>query len=236
MRKILSLIIVILSFTSINAQQEIGISGGYGSYLMSSLRFMQNEISQNSDLNLTKTTSFPPYFNYSFRYGSKVDEKSYFGAIFGLMSTGARSSLSDYSGFVYSDINLVGLRAGSYFKQKFFGTNFINKSMDFSYMIDISGIYTVGTFVDSLRIYDTPVKEGNKLKLNSIGLYTEPLLVIDFNLTSFLSLELMAGGALNVNLPFFYQKLSNKLEYNGRSIRPNWSGFRIGAGLIFRLE
>ena len=236
MKRLLSFYIVFLFCLTASAQQEITFSTGYGSYLMNDLRYMQNNISQYGDLHLIKTTSFPAYFNYSLRYGYGINKKTYFGVVAGLMSTGARSSVSDYSGYAFSDINCTAYRFGTYIKQKVLGTKFLNKPLDFSCMIDFCGIRTNGSFTDSVRIYDTTIKEGTNLKLTSMGIYTEPLIAIDYGLTSFLSLEIKAGGALNLNLPFYYQRISNNLVYNDRKISPDWSGFRVGAGLVFRLK
>lgn len=233
-RIIIALFWIICLSYPLSAQMEIALSSGYGSYAMSSLKFFQSEAGKQGSIQLYETTTFPPFWNYNLRIGFKVTEKIYAGNIFGFMSTGARSSVADYSGFFFSDINMLGIKEGLFLKYQLYETKVANKPLAVSLMTDISILYTTAQFTDSLKIYDTSITESFRTRFNSIGLYTEPLLILNYEIIPHLNLEIGAGGALNHNLPLYYQNFSNSMKYKNRKIRPNWSGFRLQAGIAYR--
>jgi len=219
--------------------EEIVLNAGYGTYLMSDLKDVQKFVISNNDIALQVTSSFPEYYNYSFRYGKRL-KNCYEGFTAGLMSTGARSSLADYSGFIYSDINCQAIYIGYYYQKEFFSTFFLNRRLECGYNLNLSIIGSNIDMTDRLNLYDNTtenndVVQTNKYTFNAIGIYTEPLLYTRYMFFSRLGIELNAGGGLSLSSPLYYKAYYNSIKINNQNRYVNWSGLRVSVGLICKL-
>jgi len=212
---------------------ELSIGSGFGSYLMPNLKDLQNTIIRNSEIPLLKTTSFPSYFNYSLKFGYKKDN-GYEGFTGGFMSTGARSSLSDYSGYYVTDINCVAIHFGYYFRKVFANYQLLNRPVEMGYMYNISSIYSFVTLTDNLQLYGYGDVTNENYTFNSIGIYTEPMLYADYMFTKYIGLELCAGAGLSISSPLYYESIKNDVVIYDKNRFANWSGYRLSIGLISR--
>ena len=222
-----------------NAGDELGVSIGYGSYLMSDLKDVQKLILNANDMPLEITTSFPGYFNYSIRYGRRL-KNHYEGFTAGFMSTGARSSLADYSGYILSDINCQAIYVGYYIQKDFYNTLFLNRHLEFGYNLNLSFIGSNVNMIDKLNLYDNSSENNdfiqtNKYSFNTIGIYSEPLLYARYMIEEKIGVEINAGGAFSLSSPLYYRQLQNSITINNRSRYVNWTGLRVSIGLVYRL-
>lgn len=243
MKKAIALFLILLplslfgqssSLRSIDDDFEYSMNVGYGSYLMLSLRDLQNSIIENEVLPLFKTSSFPPYLNYSFKFG-RNREKSSSGIVGGLMSTGSRSSISDFSGYYASDINAVAYHVGIY--NRYYGTSFklLNQHLVSGFSFNMSIIYSNITTSDNLRLYNYEGEDVDHLesfRFNSFGLYTEPSFFVQHMFSRHVGVELNVGGAVCFSMPLYYESLANDLMLNGKHRFANWSGLRVSIGVI----
>lgn len=211
---------------------EYAFTTGYGSYLMSDLIAVQKVLSGQIPLNVQLTTQFPPYVNYSFRYGERNGDGGFAGIKAGFMSTGARSSIADYSGYYYSDINCQAIHTGYYQRKRIKKYHFMKIPFETGYQWDISMIYSIVTLKENLKIYGLDDEINGSNTLNSLGFYTEPELYLKGMFTKWLGLEVNAGGAISVSNGLYYQKMSNEVTIDGKKRYANWSGFRISAGVV----
>ena len=214
---------------------ELTVETGFGSYYMSSLKDLQNTIisESNSSLPLLKTTSFPSYFNYSIKYGSQND-KGYAGFTCGLMSTGARSSVSDYSGYYLADINCMALHVGYYSRTAIATVPLLKRPLEIGFIVNGSVLYSFVTLRDNLQLYGSDALSDNSNTLNSIGVYTEPMLYVSYMFSRHIGIEFNAGGALSISSPLYYEKPKNEVEIYNKKRFANWSGYRVSIGLITR--
>ncbi len=244
MRKIIVSIIAVLpillvaqtkdySYSTQNSfDYEISIGSGFGSYWMPSLSDLQNTIIAKSDIPLFKTTSFPAYFNYSFKFGKKRDV-GYSGMMGGVMSTGARSSVADYSGYYFSDINCSAAHFGYYSRQFFGKSKLLKFPVEIGYLLNCSALFSSVTCNENLQLYginEAIVDESNTFV--SLGVYTEPMIFATCMFTKNIGIELSGGAALSVSRPLFYGDIRNSVSMYDKSRFANWSGYRLGISLI----
>jgi len=214
---------------------ELSVTSGIGSYYMPDMKDLQNTIIRNStgDIPLFKTTSFPSYFNYSIKYG-RFKNSRYEGLTCGMMSTGARSSISDYSGFYYSDINCLAFHIGYYSRSSFANYQCLKRPLEIGYLVNCSFLYSFVTLKDNLQLYGLDPLATSSTTLNSIGIYTEPMLYAAYWFGKHIGVELTAGGALSISSPLYFEKIKNEVVIFDKKRFANWSGYRISIGLITR--
>ena len=214
---------------------ELSVTSGIGSYYMPDMKDLQNTIIRNStgDIPLFKTTSFPSYFNYSIKYGL-YNNSGYKGLTCGMMSTGARSSISDYSGFYYSDINCMAFHIGYYIRSSFANYHWLKRPLEIGYIVNCSFLYSYVTLKDNLQLYGLDPLINGSTTLNSIGVYTEPMLYAAYWFSKYTGVELNAGGALSISSPLYFEKIKNEVVIFDKKRFANWSGYRISIGLITR--
>ena len=234
MRKIIFCIIMIFP-ALLFAQSELSIESGFGSYLMPNLKDLQNTIisHSNSGIPLIKTTSFPPYFNYSVKFGSFINN-GYAGYTGGLMSTGSRSSFADYSGYYVTDINCMALHIGYYSRTLFANYHLLKRPVEIGYIINCSVLYSFVTLKDNLQLYGYDALVNDNYTFNSIGVYTEPMLYVAYMFSKHIGVELNAGGAISISSPLYYQNIKNAVVIYDKKRFANWSGYRLSIGLISR--
>jgi hypothetical protein len=215
---------------------ELSFESGFGSYLMSDLKDLQDAIinQSNNDIPLLKTTSFPPYFNYSIKFGSFKNKNTYAGFTGGLMSTGARSSLSDYSGYYITDINCMASYLGYYRRTAFENYLILKRPLEIGYILNLSVLYSFVTLKDHLQLYGSEALVDDNNTLNSIGVYTEPLFYANYMFSKHLGIELNAGGAISISSALYYKNMKNNVVIYDKNRYANWSGFRLNIGLITR--
>lgn len=212
---------------------EITLNSGYGSYLMLSLRDMQNSFLEESGLPLVKTSAFPPYVNYSIKIG-RNGAKSSAGIVGGILSTGARSSLADYSGYFSSDINCVAKYVGIYKRNYVKSFTVLNRHLETGYSMNMAFLYSDITMSDHLRLYSTEVDydEMGSVVFHSFGLYAEPTFFVQHMISRHLGLELNVGGACSLCTPLYYEKFTLDMNFYNQRRYVDWIGLRVSIGVI----
>lgn len=212
---------------------ELSIQSGVGSYLMSNLKDLQSSIIANSEIPLLTTTSFPSYFNYSIKFGI-FNNNSFIGYTAGLMSTGARSSISDYSGFYASDINCMAIHVGLYSRKAFGSVQLLKRPLEIGYLLNGSVIFSFVTLKDNLQLYGYDEFVNDSYTFQSIGVYTEPMLYAAYMFNKHVGVELNAGGAVSLSSPLYYENIRNQVTIYDKKRFANWNGYRLSIGLIYR--
>lgn len=217
---------------------EIVINMGYGSYVMSDLKNLQQYMMTESDLTLMNTVSFPNYFNYSIKYGNRRGT-NVSGVTAGFMSTAARSSIGDYSGYYLIDINCQALYVGYYFRHAFMKRILFGNTLEVGYLVNFSGLYSNVSISNQLHLFSSDENDFNQsdsYKFNSYGVYVEPLLYMRYMFGKNIGLELSAGAAGGIGIPLYYGKIDNAIKINDKYRYANWTGFRGSLGLVISLK
>jgi len=213
-------------FSVFSQDFSIGIRGGLGDYSMDLLGQFQQYRTNQSQLPLKITENYPitPFYRAEVAYnGIPFIEKV--AVFYGFYSTGARSTVSDYSGRVDLDAVINGNQMGLTIQKEFLreGLMSLGGYVDGSYLL--SKLKTK----DFLEItYPEKITEKEDYSLVASGFAVEPGLELNYRL------DLVV---FQVNLGYlvdFSKELHLKdnpdmmLGVNNQPVTPQWSGLRLG--------
>lgn len=221
-------LIFCFSLIAITSVAQITITGraGYGTYAMSSVSAFQSNRLKESGLPAKLVENFPGFINYKIYLGKQSKEnltKFYIG----YLTSGARTSLTDYSGQLFLDIIANGIQAGI---QRSFTDKY--GSFKLKYYFDMGTTTTFLSMKDYIRL-GTETYSDTYLFM-SHGLDFEPGVATGFQISRF-NVEVYVGYMLDYSLSF-YKKGSPrvKLGTSERDIaRAEWRGLRTGILLTF---
>jgi hypothetical protein len=229
-------ILVLLVFMGrTNAQLvSIGYSYGYGSYRMNSLKNLQEYRTLATSMPLKIVKNFPvaPYYYTELTIAPKND-KSVFGLFYEFLSTGGRSTLSDYSGRIDLDALVNDYQAGVAYYWVLKGTGrwyfggYVNAAYHASRL----------TLRDNLDlIFPDNYSYEKDYHYRSHGIMAEPGI---YGSCSFgpLQLKVKVGYSVSTAQQFYLLKSkSTKLSSGNESVKPEWQGFRIGLLLSLTIK
>lgn len=203
---------------------------GIGTYSMAGMSDFQANIISRIGIDARVNSDFPPYWLYGLAVMQKFDNARV-GFNYGKMSTGARSSLSDYSGQFYSDILCEGYKLGFIFEKDInYRVRFAEK-LQTGYRIELGGLYSnIKNKVYAL-LYDVPnglIDEW--LTIETGTYYIEPSLYVSYPFTSKTSVRMSAGVMLDI--PIEFEMLINN---DWTDERISWTGFRLNFSVIHQL-
>jgi hypothetical protein len=225
-RSILSILILLISVTVFSQRFSIGVRGGLGMYSMDLLDQFQQYRTNEVQLPLKITESYPitPFYRgelalIDMKYIDKI------AVFYGFYSTGARSAVSDYSGYAHLDAVINGNQMGLTIQKNLYqkGLWSVAGSVDASYLF--SKLKTT----DVIEIYDLEnMTEKQEYSLVANGFAVEPGLVASYRLKPLI---------FQVNLGYlidFSKKLhlagdkDMVLGVNNEPVKPQWTGLRLG--------
>lgn len=225
---------------TINSQDytkyELSYYTGIGTYTMTDMKMLQTK-NVPPILPMVINSNFPPYLTFAIKFGQHIDNKHVLGISAELMSTGAKSSLSDYSGIIFSQIKCVGFSFGGYYKSIISSTQFKKKNIDWGYQIEAGALASAVRLTDQFTLYNTDYNQSDNYSLTSYGGYLTPSLFSRFNLNHKFDIEVDCGYMLNLNSTLQLSDDENaKLTINGKDYKTNWSGFRAKLGFIWNFN
>ena len=224
---------IILSVTlPVNAQYlSIGLRAGLGMYSMKDLESFQEYRSKESGLPLQTTESYPITPNYHLEIAKNVTGSiNKYGLFYTFNSTGARSTISDYSGRLDLDAVIIGNQAGIIID------HILKKGtlLDYGIYAEAAYLRTILKTTDYIHfIFPGEYEKAESYKFKSNGISSEFGLLLQNNL-----------GHIRIRMNFGYQfSFSSKLylsddkrywlALNNYSLKPKWDGFRLGLQLDF---
>lgn len=201
---------------------------GYGSYSMYGMRRLQNDLIALSGLNATPNSDFPPFWLYGISISQKYDA-SRFGFDFESMSTGARSSIADYSGQYISDFRCSGVKLGVFIEKDLsLKINGI-KDLSFGYRFEAGGLGS-NVFQQS-QIAINNLEEGTStanFKLISVAPFFEPSIFAKWQIENKTFIQFSTGFMLDIPPSF-------QISYTLPEYQIGWAGYRLKLGLIKQL-
>lgn len=225
--KIISTFIIMVFVASLQAQQiSFGLRYGFGQYSMTEFDRLQDLRKKASDFPLKTTESFPITPNYRLEFAVNnlgiIDKIALYSAFY---STGARSTLSDYSGRVDLDAVISSYQAGLSLQKCFWKNN------HFSTGAYIEGGWIQSKFktLDFLELYPPAYyKYSSEHSFNSQGKTIEPGLALQYTLNPFV-FQLNLGYFIDLSEKYFLKDDKKQwLAIENKDIRKQWTGFRTG--------
>lgn len=231
------LFLINLFFVSLSAFSQhfsFGVRGGLGTYSMDLLKDFQQWRTDQTQLPLKITNNYPitPFY----RAEVAVNDLKYVSKLaffYSYLSTGARSTVSDYSGRIDLDAVINGNQIGLTVQKDLYTRQ--NRSA--GVYGDVSMLFSTLKTTDNLEItYPGEVSEKQNYAFQSAGFAFEPGAFVSYQLKPF-----MFQANLGV-LVDFSKKLhltENKdmvLGVNNEPVTPQWLGLRLGLQVSYLLS
>jgi hypothetical protein len=223
-----------LSSTIFSQSGTVGLRYGFGTYSMNSLGALQESLASASGLPLESTESYPSAPNYRIEIAYNPDKFiSKLGIFYVFNSTGARSTVSDYSGKAYLDAiingNQFGLTSEHIFKRF--------RKMELSAYLEGSFISSKLNIEDKIEIYDGNYTSSDNYLFVSRGIAAEAGLSLQYYILKFLRLKFNLGYLADISGPLYLKDNKNdKLTNEGEEVKPQWSGLRTGFQIDFIIK
>ena len=203
---------------------------GHGSYSMRNMSYMQRDLINDIGIDARINSDFPPYWLYGVSIARKYDDIR-FGMNLENMSTGARSSLSDYSGQFYSDIVCKALKLGVFLEKDKWPLFRSKDKIMGGYRIEGGGLYNDIYIHQYAVLYDLLNGTVNQeIQLMSSTFYVEPALYASFGLGKQTYVQLSLGYMLNIPLEINIYTETARKDYN-----VDWAGYRLRLAIVHQL-
>lgn len=223
--------LVMIALSSFPQRLSVGVGVGYGSYSMGTLKEFQSWRLQQSSLPLKTTENYPiaPF------YRAEVALRDFWffdklGLFYAFSSTGARSTMSDYSGRVNLDALINSNQLGLTLQKDFFHVGPLSM-----------GVYVDGSWlISSLQANDylkleepANTSEKETYDFRAKGYSVEPGIAMKYGIKP-LVFQLTLGYLLDFSGKLYTKGNKNQwLQINQTVIEPEWSGLRLGLQCAF---
>ena len=224
------ILILTFSYQLISGQQAfIGFGSKLGTYSMKDLDRFQKYRLESTMLPLETTESYPATLGYHFETGQYLDAFiSKWGIFYNFNSTGARSTISDYSGRFDLDAVIsshqLGLSSEHRFKQK--------NSWAIGMYCEAGAIYSELRTLDFFNLVGA-VSKTYKIEYDLIafGGFAEAGISLNYKF-KFLSAAFKFGYLNDISAVFHEKGFKERMLFlNGKKVKPGWDGLRAGLEL-----
>jgi len=230
-RTSLCILIVLIAGSAFSQQFSFGVRAGLGSYSMDQLNDFQKQRTQQTQLPLKITESYPitPFYRAEVALNDLkyVDKIALF---YGFYSTGARSTLSDYSGRADLDAILNANQFGVTIQKTFLRKGPLSYAIYGDFLFMVSKLKTK----DLIEIvYPEKITEQQEYQFIANGYGIEPGMMISYNLDP-LVFQVNLGFEVD-NSKNFHLKGDNEtmLGFNNNAVAPQWLGARLGVQVTY---
>lgn len=231
MKNLCVIVIFVLLIPCTANGQEHFIAGDilYGTFNMRSLKNLQQEFLDHSDLPYVVISEFPSYIGFSFLLGYPISKRCAIGPRFQFISTGGRLDYGDYSGHIRQDQLLKGLSLGVYFQYL----------LEQSEVWPVYFTFTAGCMYTDLKFISEAVvgtsSVTDKVNFYSINYTFNPSVLVKRKLNNHFM------GGISVGYEF---QMHNKLKPDGNNkaylqdnkgnlVKAAWDGLRLSAGITY---
>ena len=226
--KIKVILFVLLIPMMARTQPRVYLSGVAGTYLMSDMRAFQKELHKSAGfLPMKIVSSFPSSLQaeaglvYSLYEGEKT-----IGGYVNYAYTRGRMYYADYSGSATNDLDLMRIGLGARVARRITEQLSTYAKLGLSVtMLDINFETVLG---------DNAVEEGNE-SFYAYGATFEPGLQWEYPYKRF-AFYINGGFEINLNGKTMYDAESYLIDSNNDPVKVDWTGVRLGVGLMFRLK
>jgi hypothetical protein len=218
-------------FYSFSQRLSVGASAGYGSYAMGNLKDFQAWRLQESTLPLKTTENYPitPFYRAEIAVNDLwVFDK--LGVFYAFSSTGARSTVSDYSGRVDLDALINGNQFGLSIRKDFYHAG----PLALGICLDGSRLLSSLEATDYLMLVGPPeTVQKESYDFRATGYSAEPGLALTYKLHPVV-FQLSMGYLMDFSGKLYVKDNKKQwLEPDGKVAKPDWSGLRAGVQVSF---
>jgi len=215
-----------ISFLDGNAQKTtVFFSSGFGSYQMSDLKELHQNISSQVPIKLKVIDNFPS--NWNFEGGVSLplfQGKHNTGFFLNYQSTGSRSGIMDYSGYYKIDMLLNSIGLGAFYGIK------LEEFRWFEALLKAKINYQTTSFeiINDAKINNFISTEKIEMQGNGLEFGAEFQAEKNFG---WVSIFTSAGYSFNVSDAIHLKEDKDyELLLNGNTVRADWSGWRLKLG------
>ncbi len=229
------LLLLLCGLYPLQAQQAyFGFRQGYGWYSMKSLDRLQELRRIDTELPLRTTESFPGALNYHVETGQFLPAfVSKWSICYGYASTGARSTMSDYSGRYDVDAIINGHQLGITLEHCL---NTIH-GMQYGAYVESGAAYTRLKTHDFFNlVYPGHITYQISYDFAALGGYTEAGMFLQYGYR-FMQIRLNFGYLVDYMGALHLRENKDAILYLDNSkLRPQWDGLRVGlqVNILFR--
>lgn len=226
LNKIFLALLLVLGSTLLYGQKlEFRPGIGLGTYTMSDFRTLLEQSAAGSSVGLENLEEFPPYYSFHFEVIHYVSAKIGIGITSGVYSTGARNSISDYSGFYNEDIVTKALNLG------LIGVFKDSLKDDLFYGIELcSGMKLSDLMMESkIKLNDPDYADETKMDFTGKGWWVEPRVRFGRNLYKSFTWSIYGGYEFHIKNKMTSKENSQSQMYG----KIDWSGFRFGVCISY---
>lgn len=222
---LLTLSIVLFSILLFGQKIEFRPAIGLGTYSMSDLRSILKQSGEGSTTGLETIEEFPPYYSFHLDGIYYVSSKIGIGITSGIYSTGARNSISDYSGSYYEDIVVKALNLG------LIGAFKDSLADDLFYGLELCGGIKLSDLImeSKIKLIDIDFEDVSKMNFSGNGWWVEPRVRFGRNLFKSFTWSIYGGYEFHFKNKMRLKENSQN-QMNGKI---DWSGFRFGVCISF---
>jgi hypothetical protein len=215
---------------SVNAQGiHIEFQSGFATFDMSALKKINNSLVKYIPLETRIVSSFPPYWYFQPSVILKSD-KIGMGIFYNFQSTGSRISSADYSGEYRLDMKIHAHSPGIY----------VDCYLIPVYKFKLLAYSQIGFLYSNLRIDESIIIKDTTLmnysyQFDCTNYLFEPGVKFDYKANS-LGCEINFGYLFQFGDESFTTNTEESENPNvtlDRSIKPDWSGFRLGVSVYY---
>lgn len=213
---------------------KFGFETGIESYQMTDLKTYMNNTIQDNILQPKVVTNFPTYLYFQ-PFVTFCHENHNWGFNVGLMSTGARASIRDYSGEYRYDNKAVGF-APAFFEEFLF---YKKEKLSLYLHADVGLLYS-NVQVSEYFMVNTQVYTNESIKLMSFGFFARPVVKAIYPINDKLNIEANIGYHFDIYSGPLIQETDPvtyfKYAFFQSGIKTQWNGIRIGLGCTYSFK
>lgn len=207
---------------------KFGLQSGIGSYGMSDLKTLNEQVFPGIPFNTKLVSNFPSYIYY--RPSVLMYHDGYaLGLVNTFQSTGSRISGKDYSGEYRFDMTISSNCPGIYFERPITSAH----NLQFTYYIILGCSFTKLKINEYYKVLDEQLNNED-IKFKSLNFYVEPGFNLQYPVKTF-SVGINGGYYVPFGNEALYTDNNKKHSlYNSKTnqpITPGWNGFRMGISL-----
>lgn len=225
------LIIIWVCFISITVEAQVNLTlkTGYGTYYMGGVKEFQKAVLSQYGLPGKIVTKFPGYINYRLYLGLPSVTDTY-KIYFGYLTTGGRISLSDYSGKWNFDMMENGFQTGAQWSKPIKTTD----KFVVSGYVDFGVICSMLNMKEYMRVYD---QSGENSQLYfAYGLNVQAGYEVVYKMPHF-DIGCYLGAEVDASTNFY---MNGNSDYplgirENDLIRPSWTGIRTGIQISYSI-
>jgi hypothetical protein len=235
MRKTTALVSLLFLYVfSFSQQLTLEFESGVGTYSMSEMSEIFSKATSDNELNPVISSNFPAFFFYRPGFGIKTN-RNQAGVSFGIYSTGARSSIRDFSGAFKMDILARGYAPIIFDEYQILK----KKSLSTGIRLNLGAIYSTIKTNDFLKVGEQIIVDQNN-EYVSLQFFVIPEIKLNYSLGKNMATTFGVGYHIGITPSPISNKPDSWIDYlkyaDPEYNETSWNGFRVSIGLKYSFK